>query len=70
MLICHTLPFMEGLLAHSVLLRLAVLVEVRPQSLGVLLVCGCKAQLEDALVETHCGRCDGISVAKINNSLV
>ena len=48
------LPFQEGLLSHSVLLRLSVLVEVGSQSLWILLVCCCEAQLKDSLVETHC----------------
>lgn len=47
-------PFLEGLLSHSVLLRLSVLVEVWPQSLWILLVRRCEAQLKDTLVETHC----------------
>lgn len=47
------LPFLEGLLSYSVLLRLSVLIEVGPQSLWILLVCRCQAQLKDSLIETH-----------------
>lgn len=47
------LPFLEGLLSHSVVLRLSVFVEVGPQSLWILLICRCKAQLKDSLEETN-----------------
>lgn len=47
------LPSLEGLLSHSVILRLSVFVEVGPQPLWILLICCCKAQLEDALEETN-----------------
>lgn len=47
------IPLLEGLLSQSVILRLSILVVVRPQSLWILLVCRCEAQLKDSLVETH-----------------
>lgn len=47
------LPFLEGLLSHSVLLRLSVLVEVGPKSLWILFICCCEAQLKNSLVETN-----------------
>lgn len=47
------LPVLEGLLAHPVVLRLSVLVEVGAQPLGVPLVGRCQTQLQHALVETH-----------------
>lgn len=47
------LPSLEGLLSHSVILRLSVFVEVGPQPLWILLICCCKAQLKDALEETN-----------------
>lgn len=47
------LPFLESLLSHSVILRLSVFVEVRPQSLWILLISSCEAQLKDSLIETH-----------------
>lgn len=53
LLVFLAVPFLEGLLPHSVLLRLSVLVKVGPESLWILLVCCCEAQLEDSLVKTH-----------------
>lgn len=47
------LPFLEGLLPHSVVLRLSVLVKVRSESLRILLISCCQAQLKNSLVEPH-----------------
>lgn len=47
------LPLLESLLSHSVILWLSIFVEVWPQSLWILLICSCKAQLQDSLIETH-----------------
>lgn len=46
-------PFLEGLLARSVVLRLSVFVKVRSESLWILLIGCCKAQLKNSLVEPH-----------------
>lgn len=49
----QVLPFLESLLPHPVVFRLSIFVKVWSESLWILLISRCKAQLKNSLVEPH-----------------